>query len=237
MKHRLKAIVLSIGIACALAPSMGWASLEEGYKAYQAKNYTAAFKAFLPLAKKGDPAAQFNLAKLYRMGQGVAQDDKEAVKWYRRAAEQDFEWAQGSLGVMYERGRGVPQDYQEAVKWYRRAADNDLATAQAGLGLMYELGRGVPQDYQEAIKWYRRAADQGNATSQSFLGSMYSSGKGCAPNRVVAYALFNISDAKAREGLAMTMTPNEIETGQALTREIVKQGNLLNAIDSYLAKR
>ena len=43
MKHRLKAIVLSIGIACALAPSMGWASFEEGVQAHQAKNYTAAF--------------------------------------------------------------------------------------------------------------------------------------------------------------------------------------------------
>ena len=37
-------------------------------------------------AEKGNVVAQNNLGVMYEKGQGVEQDDKEAVKWYRKAA-------------------------------------------------------------------------------------------------------------------------------------------------------
>ena len=52
---------------------------------------------------------------MYDKGQGVPQDDKEAVKWYRLAAEQGDAYAQSNLGVTYEKGQGVPQDHKEAA--------------------------------------------------------------------------------------------------------------------------
>ena len=58
---------------------------------------------------------------MYANGEGVPQDYAEAVKWYRRAAEQGYAAAQYNLGAVYATARGVPQDYAEAVKWYRRA--------------------------------------------------------------------------------------------------------------------
>ena len=48
---------------------------------------------------------------------GVAQDYNEAVKWYRKSAEQGTAAAQSNLGRMYDEGLGVVQDYTEAVKW------------------------------------------------------------------------------------------------------------------------
>ena len=39
-------------------------------------------------AEQSDVTAQFNLGMFYAKGRGVTQDDKEAVKWYRKAAEQ-----------------------------------------------------------------------------------------------------------------------------------------------------
>jgi hypothetical protein len=45
-------------------------------------------------AKGGDADAQFNLGVMYDNGEGVPEDDAEAVKWYRRAAEQGFAEAQ-----------------------------------------------------------------------------------------------------------------------------------------------
>ncbi|MEZ9417619.1 tetratricopeptide repeat protein, partial [Vibrio sp. 10N.286.49.E1] len=62
--------------------------------------------------------AQYNLGLSYERGVGVIQDYKEAVSWYRKAAEQGHALAQNNLGVMYEEGRGVSQDYKEAVSWY-----------------------------------------------------------------------------------------------------------------------
>jgi TPR repeat protein len=106
---------------------------------------------------------------MYEKGRGVLQDDTEAVRWYRLAADQGNATAQTNLGYMYVTGRGVPRDYAEAVRWYRLAADQGNATAQTNLGVLYETGRGVTQDYAEAVRWYRLAADQGKVSAQSHL--------------------------------------------------------------------
>ncbi len=50
------------------------------------------------------------------------QDYAEAVKWYRKAAEQGHATAQYNLGVMYGNGRGVTQDYVHAHMWFNLAA-------------------------------------------------------------------------------------------------------------------
>jgi hypothetical protein len=106
---------------------------------------------------------------MYSNGRGVPQDYAEAVKWYRKAADQGNAKAQTNLGVLYADGSGVPRDYSEAVKWYRKAAAQGRPIAQNNLGSMYSNGRGVPQDYAEAARWYRKAADQGYATAQNNL--------------------------------------------------------------------
>ena len=46
----------------------------------------------------------------------------EALRWYRKAAEQGYASAQNNLGLMYRNGEGVPQDYVEAHKWFNLAA-------------------------------------------------------------------------------------------------------------------
>ena len=74
-------------------------------------------------AEEGNPAAQFNLARLYVSGTGVPQDDLEAVRWYRLAADQGHTAAQHNLGLRYDLGSGVDEDDEEAGRWYRLAAD------------------------------------------------------------------------------------------------------------------
>lgn len=46
----------------------------------------------------GDADAQYNLGKMYLEGNGVPQDDSEAAKWFRKAAEQGNSKAQKVLG-------------------------------------------------------------------------------------------------------------------------------------------
>ena len=67
---------------------------------------------------------------MYANGQGVPQDYAEAMKWYRKAADQGDDTAQYNLGLMYYNGRGVPQDYVAAHKWF------SLAAARATGGLL-----------------------------------------------------------------------------------------------------
>ena len=58
----------------------------------------------------------------YDNGEGVPEDDLEAVRWYRLAADQGYVVGQSNLGGMYVDGRGVPQDYVHAHMWLNLAA-------------------------------------------------------------------------------------------------------------------
>ncbi len=59
---------------------------------------------------------------MYANGSGVPQDDAEAVRWYRLAADQGVALAQYNLGLMYQFGSGVPQDDVQAHMWFNLAA-------------------------------------------------------------------------------------------------------------------
>ena len=54
---------------------------------------------------------------MYRNGEGVPQDDAEAARWLRLAADQGHAEAQYNLGGMYAEGLGVPQDRVAAYMW------------------------------------------------------------------------------------------------------------------------
>ncbi len=110
---------------------------------------------------------------MYYRGLGVTQDYQEAIKWYKKAAEQGNASAQSNLGEMYYEGQGVPRDYQEAIKWYRKAAEQDNAEGQCLLGTAYHRGDGVAQDSNEALKWFKKSAEQGYSYAQLKLGLIY----------------------------------------------------------------
>ena len=57
-------------------------------------------------AEQGDAEAQNNLGLRYANGEGVPQDDAEAVRCWRLAAEQGNASAQSNLGLMYATGYG-----------------------------------------------------------------------------------------------------------------------------------
>ena len=52
----------------------------------------------------------------------MPQSLKEAVRWWRKAADQGNAGSQNILGVCYENGNGVPQSSPEALKWFKMAA-------------------------------------------------------------------------------------------------------------------
>ena len=80
------------------------------------------FTQTLMQAYQGDAAAQYNLGLMYANGEGVPEDDVEAVRWYRLAADQGLVEAQSNLGAMYGSGEGVPRNYLTAYAWFNIAA-------------------------------------------------------------------------------------------------------------------
>jgi TPR repeat protein len=70
-------------------------------------------------AEKGDAKAQSEIATLYELGLGgTKQDYVEALKWYRKSAEQGDAGGKQGLARMYFEGKGVRRDYEEAARWY-----------------------------------------------------------------------------------------------------------------------
>ena len=125
-------------------------------------------------SQSDDSEALYQKAKqLYSQGEYA-----EAVKWFRKAAEQGNALAQNGLGNCYYAGKGVMRDYDEAVRWYRKSAEQGNALAQYNLGACYYNGEGVTQNYDQAIKWFRKSAAQGDTDSQNYLGSCYFDGVG-----------------------------------------------------------
>src|ERR1700722_12894844 len=94
----------------------------------QSAQETAKDDAILALTDKaaaGDAPSQVQLGLAYVTGDGVAHDDAEAVKWFRKAADQDDMRGERYLAEMYFKGRGVAVDNAEAAKWLRLAAGQD----------------------------------------------------------------------------------------------------------------
>jgi TPR repeat protein len=120
----------------------------------------------------------------------VPQNDAEAVKWYRLAADQGDARAQFNLGFSYDNGRGVPQNHAEALKWFRLAADQGNANAQNDLAVMYAKGEGVPPDFVRAHMWFNLSAMRGEQRA-----------------------------AKNKDNIAKRMTPAQIAEAQKLVRE------------------
>mgnify|MGYP001560807994 CR=1 FL=1 len=120
--------------------------------------------------------AQFNLGAMYDKGEDVPENNAEAVKWYRKAADQGNAVAQSNLGDMYVKGEGVPENHAEAVKWFRKAADQGNARSQAQLGIHLMKGDGILKDPDKGIQLLTEAAKNGGIDAQYFLGLIYSVG-------------------------------------------------------------
>ncbi len=124
----MKRLVLAVGVLLLTSLPVE-ADYQAGLDAYDRGDYATALREWRPLAEQGNADAQFYLGVMYRDGQGVPQNDAEAVQWYRKAAEQGDASAQYKLGIGYGKGQGVPQDDAEAAKWYRKAAEQGDALA------------------------------------------------------------------------------------------------------------
>ena len=153
----------------------------------------------LAKAEAGQADAQTIVGVLYEIGRGVAKDEAQAAKWYRKAAVQGVAEAQFNLALLYKGGRGVPKDLTEASNWMRKSADQGNAKAQFNLGVMYEKGEGLPKNDVEAIRWFTFAAEQGDATAQVNLGFMYANGQGVKRNDVEAYKWWLIAAAQGQQ--------------------------------------
>ncbi|HET7892836.1 MAG TPA: GAF domain-containing protein [Candidatus Sulfotelmatobacter sp.] len=78
------------------------------------------FELMRQLAQDGDPVAEYALALRYFEGDEknrLVRDEKQAFRWFSRAAEHGSLAAQAKLGFLYWGGRGIPKDLNQAYFW------------------------------------------------------------------------------------------------------------------------
>ena len=159
------------------------------------------------LAAQGSAVAQLDLGNMYYMGRPAPQDVKEAIKWWRLAAEQ---------GKVYERG----------FCFWRLA---HLCNAKFNLARVYMIGENdIPKDDKERVKWNRLAADEGHAMAQKNVGYQYFIGEHVPKDNVHAYMWLNIAGANGldvkelKERLTGEMSKADIAKAKKKTRQYIK---------------
>ena len=105
---------------------------------FAGSSYGQSFEKTKLLAEQGDATAQTNLGVMYSFGDGVPENDAEAVKWYRLAAEQGIAQAQYNLGIRYDFGNGVPENDVKAYVWWSVAATRGHEDARGNRDIVSE---------------------------------------------------------------------------------------------------
>ena len=109
---------------------------QEGLDAIHETNYKKALRKLLPLAESGHAAAQYNIGVMHEWGNGVPQDNSQALKWYKRSAELFHKDAQNNLGALYSKGEGTEQSFVEALKWFLISAENGSEGGQKNISIL-----------------------------------------------------------------------------------------------------
>lgn len=113
-------------------------------------------------------------------------NDAEAFRLNRVAAEYGMHDAVLAMGWFYLNGVGVEANEDEAIRWYRRSARQGEPRAMFSLGYIAYFRK----DYSEALKWFERALGKDHHRSGFWIGKIYWRGQGVDRDRKRARSYF-----------------------------------------------
>ncbi len=121
----IKSMICAVAVSTAIVCTVQAKDYNQGFLAAEGGDYKSAVDQWRPLAEKGHPIAQFNLALLYHSGLGVDLNEATAVSWYKKSASNGYYKAQEYLAVGYREGWfGLPKDIKQAKFWEKRLEEN-----------------------------------------------------------------------------------------------------------------
>ena len=213
-----------------------------GAQVMAGQSHPNALVIFREVARKGYLPAMFHVGLMYEFGRGTPVEMKEAVTWYRKAAESHYEPAQKRLalktaeldevarreerqvaaddvGAMYDmgekylKGEGILQSDEKALLWFLKAAELDSPAAQGQVGAIVAM-----TNKAEAVTWYLKAAAAGDSEAQNRLGVCYYDGVGIATNRVEAVRWYREA-AEAGQHNAMWNLGQAYKNGRGIDKD------------------
>lgn len=147
----------------------------------------------LERAKGGDAICQFLVGIDCLQGTPeVKKDERKAVEWFRKSAEQGCVEAELFMGQCFHDGIGVERDFAEAARWFRMAAKSrpsaarspmTIPDAQFRLGLLLVRGaEGVEANKKEGAEWLGAAAARHHPDAEFCYGFCLLEGEGVKKN-------------------------------------------------------
>lgn len=122
-----------------------------------------------------DPQYAYLIARAH---EDLLDDDVNARRWHRLAADKGDDEAMLSLGDMHRFGLGGARSLKTAFGWYQASADAGNLEGLATLAYCYAVGEGVRADESKAFELYKQAADQGDEESRLSVAACYLHGSG-----------------------------------------------------------
>jgi len=206
-------------------------TVAQGLSFYDEGDYAQAFQTLDKLARDANPLAQQVLGVMYENGQGVKQNNQQALYWFRQAAAQNNASAQYLLGSMIERGIGTEKNQTEANRWFRRSAENGNPIAQYRIGLIEKQGTNVSAaNFQKAAYWFGLAAAQGDPQAQYQLGLLLIDGRTGTRDMLYGYMWINIARGlddpqaiQSEKNLEKNLSAKDFERVQAISSQCISQ--------------
>eukprot|EP00727_Mastigamoeba_balamuthi_P006503 m51a1_g2473 hypothetical protein (500) ;mRNA; r:49412-50911 len=153
------------------------AAVQVGEDELAARNHDEAARWFTMAAEWGSDLATFYLGVMHLRGWAFEQDDAEAARLYRVAAERGVVDAQFNLALLLsDGGAGVESNSAEAAHFFGLAARSGEADSMVCLGRMLLLGDGVPRDEAEGWRLLSAAEQSKSGHALTRLGKMYAEG-------------------------------------------------------------
>ena len=133
--------------------------------------------------KIGPPASSAPYNRSLRL---LDNNDEEAFRLNRIAAEDGMHDAVLAMGWFYLNGAGVERNEDEAIRWYRKSARQGEPRAMFSLGYIAYFRK----DYSDALKWFERALCKNHHRSSFWIGKIYWRGQGVDRDRKRAQGYF-----------------------------------------------
>ncbi|KAG2923910.1 hypothetical protein PC115_g8813 [Phytophthora cactorum] len=124
------------------------------------RDHTQAYNYFNRAAQAGNVNSQSAVAGMLLKGEGTAQDNVTAIKWYEKASEKNHTRALNGLGFIHFHGSGgVPGNKTLALEYFERAAANkEDGDSIFNAGYCHAMGLGTSVNVSRAMEFYDMAA-------------------------------------------------------------------------------
>ena len=209
------------------AASKGFMNSESalGEILYMNKEYGEARAMLSRAARKGISRAQFLLAEIFAYGLGTSRDRKQALRWYRSAANKDNPDAQYKLARLYlanqEDSKAAPigNDKQIAAL-LSQAAAHGHKDAINDFGWLLAANRTKSQNgAQDALYWFLQGARNDHVASAVNIAVLYSRGHGVSQSNQMTYMWLLIAEALSEEKIDKKIEASKEVFAKALTSD------------------